>query len=206
MPNPVYYNAHFTTSAAKLAQCPKDSNVEVAFAGRSNAGKSSAINTITRQKRLARTSKTPGRTQLINYFALDEGQYLVDLPGYGYAKVPREIKKQWQKNIENYLHKRRQLKCLIVVMDSRHPLTEYDWQLIEWCQKSSVGLHCLLTKADKLSRNEAMKTLFSVQKLLESNAIESTLQLFSASKKTGVDDAHELLDHYFIEGATNLMS
>jgi GTP-binding protein len=203
MPNPVYYKAHFITSAAKFAQCPKDSTVEVAFAGRSNAGKSSAINTITRQKRLARTSKTPGRTQLINYFALDQGQYLVDLPGYGYAKVPPEIKKQWQKNIENYFQKRRQLKCLIVVMDCRHPLTEHDWQLIEWCQESSVALHCLLTKSDKLSRNEAMKTLFSVQKQLESNAIESTLQLFSASKKTGVDDAHELLDHYFVENATN---
>ncbi len=201
MSNSLYYNARFVTSAAKLAHCPKDSRAEVAFAGRSNAGKSSAINTITRQKRLARTSKTPGRTQLINYFALDDGQYLVDLPGYGYAKVPREIKNQWQKNIEIYLQKRRQLKCLVVVMDSRHPLTGYDWQLIEWCHQSSVELHCLLTKADKLSRNEAMKTLYAVQKQLESNSIESTLQLFSAFKNTGVDDAHELLDHYFTGGA-----
>ena len=197
MANPIYFNAQFATSAARLAQCPDDSTVEIAFAGRSNAGKSSAINTITHQKRLARTSKTPGRTQLINYFALREGQYLVDLPGYGYAKVPAEIQRQWQKNLENYLQKREQLQCLVIVMDSRHPLTEYDWQLIEWSQQSGVGLHCLLTKSDKLSRNEGMKTLFTTQKSLEKNGIEATLQLFSALKNTGLDDAHELLDNYF---------
>lgn len=197
MPNPTYYNASFATSAAKLAQCPDDSVVEVAFAGRSNAGKSSAINTITWQKRLARTSKTPGRTQLINYFALDQAHYLVDLPGYGYAKVPAKIQQQWQKPLAPYLQNREPLKCLVVVMDCRHPLTQYDWQLIEWCHTSSIGLHCLLTKADKLSRNEAMKVLFSVQKSLEANSIESTLQLFSASKKTGLEDAHALLDQYF---------
>ncbi len=197
MPNPTYHNARFATSAAKLAQCPDDSTVEVAFAGRSNAGKSSAINSITRQKRLARTSKTPGRTQLINYFALDTAHYLVDLPGYGYAKVPAKVQQQWQKNLETYLQKRESLKCLIIVMDCRHPLTPYDWQLIEWCHASAVDLHCLLTKADKLSRNEAMKVLFATQASLETNAIEATLQLFSATKKTGLDDAHELLDHYF---------
>ena len=197
MPDPIYYRASFATSASKLSQCPSDSQVEVAFAGRSNAGKSSAINTITRQKQLARTSKTPGRTQLINFFALQPGHYLVDLPGYGYAKVPRDVQRQWQKNLENYLQKREALRCLVIVMDARHPLTEYDWQLVEWCQLSNVALHCILTKADKLSRNEGNKTLFATQKLLEKNGIEATLQLFSSLKRQGVEDAHALLDQHF---------
>ncbi|MEM7208077.1 MAG: ribosome biogenesis GTP-binding protein YihA/YsxC [Pseudomonadota bacterium] len=198
MPNTLYFNARFETSASKLAQCPQDSVVEVAFAGRSNAGKSSAINTICRQRQLARTSKTPGRTQLINYFALGEDRFLVDLPGYGYAKVPMAVQRAWQKNLEYYLQNREQLQCLIIVMDIRRPLTEFDWQLIEWCQASGVALHCLLTKSDKLSRNQAMKTLFNAQKSLEVNGVEATLQLFSALKQTGVDDAHELLDQFFV--------
>ena len=197
MANPLYFSTGFATSASKLSQCPPDSAVEVAFAGRSNAGKSSAINTITRQNRLARTSKTPGRTQLINFFQIREHQYLVDLPGYGYAKVPLAVQRQWQKNLENYLQKREALRCLIIVMDSRHPLTEYDWQLIEWSQLSGIAVHCLLTKSDKLSRNQANKTLFAAQAELEKNGVEATLQLFSSLKKTGIDDAHELLDGFF---------
>ena len=197
MVNTDYFQTRFVSSAARLSQCPQDSRVEVAFAGRSNAGKSSAINTITQQKRLARTSKTPGRTQLINYFVVKSGRYLVDLPGYGYAKVPTEVHRQWQKNLENYLHKRVQLRCLVIVMDCRHPLTEYDWQLIEWVQQSELGLHCLLTKADKLTRNQGMKMLFAAQKQLEKNNVEASLQLFSSSKKMGIDDMHGMLDIFF---------
>ena len=122
-------------------------------------------------------------------------------PVTGMPKYPRKCKNSGRENLENYLQKREQLRCLVIVMDSRHPLTEYDWQLIEWSQQSGIGLHCLLTKADKLSRSEAMKTLFAAQKSLEKNGVDATLQLFSALKKTGVDDAHELLDGYFHDDA-----
>ena len=197
MPDSIYFHISFATSAAKLSQCPTDSLVEIAFAGRSNAGKSSAINAITRQKRLARTSKTPGRTQLINFFTVNVGHYLVDLPGYGYAKVPMQVQRAWCKHLEHYLQRRTPLKCLVMVMDCRRPLTDYDWQLIEWCQASCVDLHCLLSKADKLSRNAAMQALFSVQKSLHANSITASTQLFSALKKTGLQEVHILLDSYF---------
>lgn len=197
--NPLYARAEFATAAHNLSQMPDDSVAEVAFAGRSNAGKSSAINTITRRNKLARTSKTPGRTQEINFFTLGDGRYLSDLPGYGYAKVAKKQIAHWRHTLTRYLSTRKQLKCLVLVMDIRHPLTDYDWLLIDAASKGGVELHCLLTKADKLSRNQAAATLHKVRAELEDAGIEATLQTFSALKKEGVDDAHELLDMYMLE-------
>ncbi len=196
MPNTRYFQTCFTTSAHTLAQLPKDSLAEVAFAGRSNSGKSSAINTITRNKKLARTSKTPGRTQLINHFVVAPGNYLVDLPGYGYAKVPKAQIKHWQTTLGGYLRNREPLRCLIIVMDIRRPLSDHDWRLIDWSLEGSASLHFLLTKSDKLSKGAAQSTLLDTKRKLEEEGVAGTLQLFSALKKTGVDDAHELLDMY----------
>lgn len=196
MINSNYFNTRFTTSAHTLGQLPDDSVAEVAFAGRSNAGKSSAINTITRNKKLARTSKTPGRTQLINHFEVVTGNYLVDLPGYGYAKVSKSQIRHWQAALGGYLKNRESLKCLVVVMDIRHALSDYDWRLIEAAAQGDAAIHCLLTKSDKLSKNVAKSTLLKTAATLENEGIECTLQTFSALKKTGVEEAHELLDMY----------
>ncbi|MEM6985244.1 MAG: ribosome biogenesis GTP-binding protein YihA/YsxC [Pseudomonadota bacterium] len=202
--NPLYFQAKFLTSANALRQLPDDAEVEVAFAGRSNAGKSSALNRLTRNSKLARTSKTPGRTQLINYFQLGEatGQYLVDLPGYGYAKVSRDKRAHWQRVLGDYLIKRQALKCLVLLTDVRHPLTDVDWQLLDFVLQHREGapldLHLLLTKADKLSRNKAHAALHASVRALESAGVEASLQLFSALKGDGLDDLHGLLDHYFV--------
>ena len=194
MINPTYFNTQFTTSAHTLKQLPDDSVAEVAFAGRSNAGKSSAINTITRNKKLARTSKTPGRTQLINHFEVSPGNYLVDLPGYGYAKVSKSQIKHWQSTLGEYLRQREALRCLVVVMDIRHALSEYDWRLIDWAMGGDVAIHCLLTKSDKLSHGASKQALLQNAAKLEDEGVECTLQLFSALKKTGIEESHELLD------------
>jgi GTP-binding protein len=199
--NPLYCRAEFTTAAYNLKQLPEDSRAEVAFAGRSNAGKSSAINTITRHGKLARTSKTPGRTQEINYFGLGDGLYLADLPGYGYAKVPKKQLEHWRHTLTQYLVSRKPLRCLILVMDIRHPLTDYDWLLINAAQRGGVGLHCLLTKADKLSRSQANAVLMKSRDELAEAGIEATLQTFSSLKKQGIDDAHELLDMYLLNAS-----
>lgn len=195
--NPVYHQAKFIQSASKLADSPEDQGKEVAFAGRSNAGKSSAINTLTRQKALARISKTPGRTQLLNYFEIDSERKFVDLPGYGYAKVPLAVKKKWHQMMESYLHKRTALCGIVLVMDVRHPLTEFDMQMIEWCQHTQLPLHILLTKADKLNYGAAKNILLKVQKELEDVDVSVSLQLFSSLKKMGVDDIHQVLDQWF---------
>ena len=147
-----YRAAEFLTSASRLSQCPPDTGREVAFAGRSNAGKSSAINRLTGNKKLARTSKTPGRTQLINFFTLAEECYLVDLPGYGYAKVPPEVKLKWQRELERYLQDRQSLRGLVLLMDVRHPLQEFDRLMLNWAHASHMPVHLLLTKADKIGR------------------------------------------------------
>lgn len=183
----------FLISAAKLAQLPPDEGVEIAFAGRSNAGKSSAINAITGVKGLAKTSKTPGRTQLLNVFTLDEQHRLVDLPGYGYAKVNEEIKQRWQKLLENYLTHRQSLSCLILVMDIRHPLKEYDKQMLHWANHYQLPVHLLLTKTDKLSRGAATQTLQQVKKSLADLSVPITMQLFSALKGTGIPEARKQL-------------
>lgn len=196
--NTVYFSAQFDSSASDPYYCP-DSDVEVAFAGRSNAGKSSAINTITRNGKLARTSKTPGRTQLINHFSLGDKRFLVDLPGYGYAQVSKSRQKEWQAAMTRYLVSRDSLRGLVLVMDIRHPLTDSDWQLIELQQQGNAALHILLTKSDKLSRSQRAQTLAKVQMSLGKADVEATLQDFSALKKEGIDDAHSVLDHWLFD-------
>ena len=184
---------------AELSQLPPDSGYEVAFAGRSNVGKSSAINAIVGQRSLARVSKRPGRTQQINFFPLDEARQLVDLPGYGYAKVSIQQKRRWQKLLGSYLQTRQALRGLVLVMDIRHPLTPFDEQLLSWCREVGMPAHLLLTKADKLSRGAAHNVLHQVRGSLNKNnsADEVTLQLFSASKQRGVEEAHVMLDSWF---------
>ncbi len=187
-----FNQAEFVVSAATLKACPAESLAEVAFAGRSNAGKSSAINTITGQHRLARISKTPGRTQLINFFALGENRHLVDLPGYGFAKVPLKVKDKWQRELELYLRQREALVGLILLSDIRHPLKEFDRMMIDWAVQSNLPLHLLLTKSDKLKRGAAQNTLLTVRKELA--ALENvSVQLFSSLKNVGVDEARKKL-------------
>ncbi|WKJ90418.1 ribosome biogenesis GTP-binding protein YihA/YsxC [Methylomonas montana] len=195
--NPIYHQAKFINSAPKLKDAPPDQGMEIAFAGRSNAGKSSAINTLVQQNALARVSKTPGRTQLLNFFEIDAQRKLVDLPGYGYAKVPEAIKKDWRQMMESYLHDRQALCGIVQVMDIRHPLTDFDWQMVEWCEHRQLPLHILLTKADKLKFGAAKNTLLQVQRDLSRSSIVVTLQLFSALNKTGIDDIHQMLDEWF---------
>jgi GTP-binding protein len=196
--NPIYHQAKFIKSSPHVKESPPDAGKEIAFAGRSNAGKSSAINALTRQNSLARTSKTPGRTQLLNFFEIDKERRFVDLPGYGYANVPEDVKRQWHKMMEQYLHQRQSLCAIVLVMDVRHPLTEFDWQMAEWCQHSRLPLHVLLTKADKLIEWLAKDTLAQVQEQLNGElSIPVTVQLFSALKKTGLDEVHLALDNLF---------
>jgi GTP-binding protein len=192
-----YRNAQFLLSVNRWNQLPDENSIEIAFAGRSNAGKSSAINTITDNKALCRTSKTPGRTQMINYFSIVPGRHLVDLPGYGYAKVPEKIKLHWQKLLERYLTERNALKGVVIIMDVRHPLTEYDRQMLSWCQRSHMPAHILLTKADKFKRGAGQNILLKVRKSLKAEYPGTTAQLFSALNKTGVEEAQEKLNAWF---------
>jgi len=191
-----FNQALFVTSAASLRDCPTDSLAEVAFAGRSNAGKSSAINTLCNQSRLARISKTPGRTQLINFFQIEEANYLVDLPGYGFAKVPLEVKNKWQFELEQYLRKREALVGLVLLSDIRHPLKEFDRMMVDWAVQSQLPLHLLLTKSDKLKRGAAQNTLLKVERELE-NLDEVSVQLFSSLKNSGVDEARTVIASWF---------
>ncbi len=193
---PNYRGAQFLTSAAKLNQCPPDEGWEVAFAGRSNAGKSSAINSLTTNNKLAKTSKTPGRTQLINFFMLSESQRLVDLPGYGFAKVPLKVKQEWTRQLENYLQKRQCLRGLIVLMDIRHPLQPFDQQMLDWTLSANMPVHILLTKADKLKRGAANATLLKVRSALEPLGERASVQLFSALKHTGHGELTATLDNW----------
>jgi GTP-binding protein len=194
-----YQIAEFLTSAPSIKQCPPDTGCEVAFAGRSNAGKSSAINALTRQRGLARTSKTPGRTQLINFFQLSHNKRLVDLPGYGYAKVPRAMKAEWDRHLAEYLQMRNSLTGLILLMDIRHPLQEYDQQMLNWAAQASLPVHILLTKADKLKRGPAENSRLKVEKLLRDMDPGCTLlsvQTFSALKKQGLSELQRQLSHW----------
>ena len=185
-----FKTAKFTTSAATLAQCPTDEGAEIAFCGRSNAGKSSAINALTDQKGLARTSKTPGRTQLINFFTLDDETKLVDLPGYGYAKVPISIKEHWHRHLDEYLRDRKSLRGMVLLMDIRHPLKDFDKMMIEWSVDSGLPLHILLTKADKLKRGGQQNGLLGLRKHLPP---EISAQVFSATKKLGIKELERSL-------------
>lgn len=186
--------ASFQISAARVEQCPPDIGREVAFAGRSNAGKSSALNTLTHAS-LARTSKTPGRTQLLNFFRLDDQRRLVDLPGYGYAKVPIPLKQHWQKHLEAYLGSRESLCGLVLLMDIRHPLTEFDCMMLDWGKASGMPLHILLTKADKLAFGAAKTALLKVRQEIVRGWGEgvASIQLFSAPKRLGVEEAQQVL-------------
>ena len=194
--NPIYRKTCFLTSAARPEQAPPDQGYEVAFAGRSNAGKSSALNALCDQKGLAKTSKTPGRTQLLNFFALDEERRLVDLPGYGYAKVSEGIKREWQVSMGRYLETRDCLKGIILVMDVRNPLKEFDLMMLEWSRHFRIPCHIILTKADKLTKNEANKALFQVQSAISNAGGQVSVQLFSSLKKQGIDEIHACLDHW----------
>jgi GTP-binding protein len=192
---PLFQQAVFLTTVANLRDLPQDSVREVAFAGRSNAGKSSAINTLAGRVRLAYVSKTPGRTQHLNYFTLADGKYFVDLPGYGYAKAPEAIRSQWEGLIGPYLNKRDQLAGLVVIMDIRRPMTDLDLRLIDWFRPTGRPIHILLSKADKLSRQEQTKALRSVKAEVATwgDAELYSVQLFSSLKKTGVEEAEAVL-------------
>ncbi len=199
----LFQQAVFLTTVAHLRDLPRDAVREVAFAGRSNAGKSSAINTLAGRVRLAFVSKTPGRTQHLNYFALAEGRYFVDLPGYGYAKAPEGIRSQWEGLVGPYLGKREQLVGLVVIMDIRRPLTDLDLRLIDWFRPTGRPIHILLSKADKLSRQEQTTVLRAVKAELATwgDAGLYSVQLFSSLKRTGVDEAEAVLGNWLgIEG------
>ncbi|TCB56104.1 ribosome biogenesis GTP-binding protein YihA/YsxC [Acinetobacter terrestris] len=181
--------AEFLMSAPKLNLCVEDTGYEIAFAGRSNAGKSSAINALTNQKQLARASKKPGRTQMINFFSLgNPDQRLVDLPGYGYAAVPEAMKIVWQKELENYLIHRQSLQGLVLLMDIRHPLQHFDVMMLEWAYSRKLFVHVLLTKSDKLNRGPASKVLQEVQQQLRKMKLQFSIQLFSSMNKQGLEE------------------
>ncbi len=186
-----FRQASYVMGAAKLSQLPDDIGIEVAFAGRSNAGKSSALNVLCDQKSLARTSKTPGRTQLINLFRLDDDRRLVDLPGYGFAQVSLEIKERWQATLAEYLQQRECLKGLVVLTDIRHPLKDADLTMIEWAVAAQLPVHVLLSKSDKLKQGAAKSTLLQAKKQLAQISPDISAQNFSSLKKTGFD---QLLD------------
>jgi GTP-binding protein len=190
---PLFQNATFYISAHHLRDLPPPIGVEVAFAGRSNAGKSSALNTLANHNRLAYVSKQPGRTQLINFFSLGNDRFLVDLPGYGYAKVPAAMRSHWQMTLSNYLSHRNTLYGLVLVMDCRHPLTLLDRQMLDWFSPSGRPIHVMLTKSDKLSRNAANQTLQTVKKELQNTWGNCTIQLFSSLKKQGVEEAETVI-------------
>lgn len=201
-----YTKAVFLKSAAKVEQLPADLGYEVAFAGRSNAGKSSALNCLTNTKNLARTSKTPGRTQLINLFNLDEERRLVDLPGYGYAKVALQLKLEWQHNLAHYLEVRQSLKGLVLLMDVRHPLKDLDQMMIDWALNRELPVHIMLTKSDKLSRGDVKNTVINVRKHYELASHLVSVQAFSSLKRAGVDELITLLNSWFNWGASEEQS
>ncbi|QIM69198.1 ribosome biogenesis GTP-binding protein YihA/YsxC [Basfia succiniciproducens] len=192
-----YHKTHFMTSAANIHQLPKDEGMEIAFAGRSNAGKSTALNALTNQKNLARTSKTPGRTQLINLFEVEPQYKLVDLPGYGYAAVPEQMKLQWQKSLGEYLQHRECLKGVVILMDIRHPLKDLDQQMIEWAVSSDLAVLLLLTKADKLSQSARSKQVKTVREAILPFQGDVQVEAFSAQNKIGIDKLAVKLDSWF---------
>ncbi len=192
-----YTQTKFLTSAPDIRHFQEDSGIEVAFAGRSNAGKSSALNKLTRQKGLARTSKTPGRTQLINVFELDEDRRLVDLPGYGYAKVPLAMKNKWQKALSEYLANRKSLRGLVVLMDIRHPFKDLDQQLIQWAVDSELPVLALLTKADKLKSGKRKAQLLMAREASLAFCGDITVNVFSSLSGIGLNDVESKLDEWF---------
>jgi GTP-binding protein len=195
----LFSTAAFFTTVNHLRDLPLHGGREVAFVGRSNAGKSSAINTLANHVRLAYTSKTPGRTQHLNYFTLGENKFLVDLPGYGYAKVPPDVKAHWEHLLSEYLQTREALCGLVVIMDARHPLTGLDQQMLDWFGLTGKPVHVLLTKSDKLSRQQATATLNRVKSQLKEQFPNATVQLFSSLKKTGTEEAEAVIAGWFAQ-------
>jgi len=191
-----YRQAEFTKSSPSLSSCPPDLGWEVAFAGRSNAGKSSALNTLTGNKKLSRISKTPGRTQMINFFALEPERRLVDLPGYGYAKVPEKVKEKWQAALKDYLQNRQSLVGIVVLMDIRHPMTEADQAMLAWSEYN-LPIHILLTKSDKFKFGAAKNQFLKVQRDLAVAYPKATISMFSSLKKTGVEELVTVMDQWF---------
>lgn len=194
-----FHTTRFLISAPSLAECPPEEGREVAFAGRSNAGKSSAINCLTNNTKLARTSKTPGRTQLINFFeVMSAQQRIVDLPGYGYAKVPLATKHEWQKNLSTYLHQRQSLAGVVLLMDIRHPLQEFDAMMLNWSVEVEMPVHVLLTKSDKLKRGAARNTLLAVHKHLKQAGVDDLVsaQVFSSQNKEGLEELEAVLNRW----------
>ncbi len=195
-PMSLFRHATFEISVAQPSGLPAPNGEEIAFAGRSNSGKSSAINTLVGHTRLAFVSKTPGRTQLINLFRMKNGAALVDLPGYGYAQVPLAVRLQWQGLLEHYLTCRSNLVGLVLIMDSRRPLTELDWKMIGWFGSTGRPIHCLLTKSDKLTRQEQTRTLRETRAALADRGEQVTVQMFSSLKKTGMDEAEKVIGNW----------
>jgi len=192
-----YQNTHFITSAPDIRHLPEDEGIEIAFAGRSNAGKSSALNRLTNQRNLAKTSKTPGRTQLINLFKVQENCHIVDLPGYGFAQVPLELKKKWQKSLGEYLQKRQCLKGVVVLMDIRHPMKDLDQQLIYWAVECNIPVQVLLTKADKLKSGARKAQLIKIKQDAVVFNGDVSIDLFSSLKGIGVEQLRHKLDAWF---------
>lgn len=199
----LFSQAKFYTTVNHMKDLPRHGGREVAFVGRSNAGKSSAINALANHTRLAFTSKTPGRTQHLNYFALGENRFLVDLPGYGYAKVPPDIQAHWESLLSNYLQTREELCGLVIIMDARHPMTERDQCMLDWFAPTSKPVHILLTKSDKLSRQQSTRTLREVKEFLAEHFSRCTTQLFSSLKKTGMEEAEGVIASWFEADAEN---
>ena len=195
-----YRRCEFMLAALTSAQMPRDAGREVAIAGRSNAGKSTALNALTGQKSLARTSKTPGRTRELIFFRVDDERRLVDLPGYGYAQVSKSVQAKWQKSLETYLERRQCLQGLVLLMDIRHPLKPQDLQLLSWCAAAGLPFHILLSKADKLSRNKGSAALAAVRRELEATGWEGSLQLFSAKSGDGVNELAIVLNEWLALG------
>lgn len=196
MQHPLYQQASYLISAPNVNHCPEDSGFEVAFAGRSNAGKSSALNVITSQRGLAKTSKTPGRTQLINFFRCDDERKLVDLPGYGYAKVNVNTKRAWEQSLSEYIETRHALKGLILLVDSRMPPTEIDLTMLDWTLSLELPVHVLLTKSDKLKKGPAQNSLLKFKQLLKEHYPHATVQLFSSLKRQGLEQVWSKLDEW----------
>lgn len=194
-----YRNASFLRGVARLSQLPADDGVEVAFAGRSNSGKSSVINALTGRSSLARIGKTPGRTRELNFFALGDRQRLVDLPGYGYAKVPAEMQRRWATLVEGYLARRRSLEGVVVIMDARRPLMDADVQLLEWCAAADLAVHALLNKADKLGRGASARALADARRSLAELDPRWAVQLFSAARREGVEMLAARVDEWLGE-------
>jgi len=192
-----YQKAYFLLSVADVEQLPPDQGIEVAIVGRSNAGKSSILNKITMNKGLARVSKTPGRTQMVNLFVIDDKRRLADLPGYGFAKVPLAAKLKWQQTVDSYIGGRECLKGLILVMDIRHPLRDLDVQLLDYCDHNELPVHIVLNKADKLSKNDIAKTILAVKAALTEYGNSVTFQVFSALKSTGIKELLAVLDQWY---------